>query len=63
MGKFNPTTEDPKALKISLLTGITLMIRADEFVWAEYSEIPKYLEERFLIFNDTKRSLYKDMMR
>jgi hypothetical protein len=46
-------------LKRSLLQGLSLLEKDDDFVWATYDEIDHYYRKGFVLTNDKKRGLYE----
>ena len=60
MSKFTP-----KELKQSLLNGLTLMESKDrtKTAWVEYHEIDLYIKAGFVIFNEEKSELYRNVNR
>ena len=54
MAKFSPSEA-----KKSLLEGVSLLVKEDEYVWAEYPEIKDLYTNGYTLVNDLKQEFYE----
>lgn len=54
MAKFSPSEA-----KRSLIEGISLLTKTDEYVWAEYPEINDLYTQGYVLVNDLKQEFFE----